>query len=362
MSIFLLIGLFALAPPTGIRAHDLPSDGGGAMLIEWTLSPDDAKLDGYQVYRSENGVDFEKVGFIGRGRTGLEDQTEDGKPYTYKVAAVADTVRAYSEISAAAVTRAQWLDLNKLNILVSLIVLSGIIIYFITQARKRSKDMFIRKIAGLQAIDDAIGRATEMGRPILYTTGLGSIDIITTIASLNILGEVARKVANYNSKLINPNYDPVVYTVAREIIKEAYTSAGRPDAFDPNSVYFITDSQFAYAAALDGIMLRERPATNFLIGYFYAESLIIAETGATTGAIQIAGTDAIPQLPFLVTACDYTLIGEELYAASAYISREPLLLGAIKGEDLGKVVISGLLIIASLIGILTRFPVLELFK
>jgi hypothetical protein len=362
MNLIIYIMLLALAPPTAVRAYDLPSDGGGVMLVEWTLSPDDAKLDGYQVYRSENGVDFEKVGFIGRGRTGLEDQTEDGKPYTYKVAAVADTVRAFSEVSLAALSRAQWLDLNKLNILISLIVLSGIIIYFISQARKRGKDLFIRKIAGLQAVDDAVGRATEMGRPILYTTGLGSIDYITTIASLSILGEVARKVATYGTKLINPHYDPVVYTVAREIVKEAYTAVGRPDAFDVNSVYFITDSQFAYAAALDGIMLRERPATNFLIGYFYAESLIIAETGAATGAIQIAGTDAIPQLPFLVTACDYTLIGEELYAASAYISREPLLLGAIKGEDLGKVIIGGLLILASIVGILTRFPILDLFK
>ena len=78
---------------------------------------------------------------------------------------------------------------------------------------------------------------------------------------------------------------------------------------------------------LDGIMVRERPATVFLLGMFYAESLILAETANSVGAIQIAGTDASSQLPFFIAACDYTLIGEELYAASAYMSREPLLLG-----------------------------------
>jgi len=362
MNLIIYIMLLALSPPFAVRAHDAPNDGGGVMLLEWQVSPDDGQIDGYEIYRSENGTDFEKISFIGPGRNSLDDETEDNKNYYYRVAAVKDTIRAYADVSPAALSRAQWIDFNKTNIFIGLILFSGIIIYFIIQARKKGKDLFIRKIAGLQAIDDAIGRATEMGRPILYTTGLGYIEYITTIASLNILGEVARKVATYNTKLINPHYDPVVYTVAREIVKEAYTAAGRPDAFDPNSVYFITDSQFAYAAALDGIMLRERPATNFLIGYFYAESLIIAETGAATGAIQIAGTDAIPQLPFLVTACDYTLIGEELYAASAYISREPLLMGAIKGEDLGKVIIGALLISASILGILTRFPVLDLFK
>ncbi|MEO0077341.1 MAG: DUF6754 domain-containing protein, partial [candidate division WOR-3 bacterium] len=116
-----------------------------------------------------------------------------------------------------------------------------------------------------------------------------------------------------------------------------------------------------YAAAVDGIMVREKPATNFFLGMFWAESLILAETGATTGAIQIAGTDSIYQLPFFITACDYTLIGEELYAASAYLSREPLLLGSLVGQDYGKVVIVILLIIISILMLLSaKIPMLNI--
>ena len=94
-------------------------------------------------------------------------------------------------------------------------------------------------------------------------------------------------------------------------------------------------------------MIRDRPAAHIMMGYFYAESLLLAETGATTGAIQIAGTDAFTQLPFFVTTCDYTLLGEELYAASAYLSREPKLLGSLKGQDMGKALIIVVLIIGS---------------
>jgi hypothetical protein len=361
MIFILLATLFAIAPPTEVRAFDTPDDGGGAMTIEWQLSLDDAALNGYEIYRSEDGIDYKKVGFIGKGRTTLEDETEDGKNYFYKVVSLKDQTRIYSVASAPTVSSAQWIDRNKINIIVALIIFGSIILYFIYHARK-GKEFYIRKIAGLQAIDDAVGRATEMGKPILYCPGIGYIEEIATIASLNIIGEVAKKCAQYDTKFINPHCDPIVYTVAREIVKESYTKVGRPDAFDPDSVYFITDLQFAYAAAVDGIMVREKPAANFLIGWFRAESLILAETGASTGAIQIAGTDQVSQLPFFVTACDYTLIGEELYAASAYISKEPLLLGAIKGEDLGKLVITAALIIASLIGLLTRFPVLDLFR
>lgn len=363
----LLLGLFALAPPSDVKAYDTPDDGGHAITVDWNLSSDDASLVGYEIYRSEDGTTYEKVGFIGKGKTEYNDEeSEDnvllnGTPYFYKVAAVMDTMIAYSVPSQAAFSSAQWVDTKKINIIVAGLIFCGIILYFTYYARK-GKEFFIRKIAGLQAIDDAVGRATEMGKPILYCPGIGYMEDIATIASLSILGEVAKKCAQYDTKLINPHLEPIVYTVAREIVKEAYTKVGRPDAFDPDSVYFITDLQFAYAAAVDGIMVRERPATNFLIGWFRAESLILAETGASTGAIQIAGTDQVSQLPFFVTACDYTLIGEELYAASAYISREPLLLGAIKGEDFGKIVISVVLIGASIVGLLTVFPVLQLFE
>jgi hypothetical protein len=361
MILFFSFLTIALVPPTNVRAHDTPDDGGGAITIEWKLSPGDAHLEGYEIYRSEDGIDYEKVGFIGRGRTQYEDETEDNKNYYYKVAAFRDTERTFSEPSDAVMSSPQWIDRNKLNVFIAFFIFGTIILYF-TYAARKGREMFIRKIAGLQAIDDAVGRATEMGKPILYCPGIGYIDYIATIASLNILGEIAKKCAQYDTKLINPHRDPIVYTVAREIVKESYSEVGRPDAFDPDSVYFVTDSQFAYAAALDGIMIRERPATNFLVGWFRAESLILAETGASTGAIQIAGTDQVSQLPFFVTACDYTLIGEELYAASAYISREALLLGAIKGEDWSKFAIGAVLIAASIVGIFTVFPILEFFK
>jgi hypothetical protein len=140
-----------------------------------------------------------------------------------------------------------------------------------------------------------------------------------------------------------------VMTVAQEVVREAYTAVGRPDLYDPNDIYYTTQSQFGYAAAVCGTMLRERPAANFFIGHFYAEALVLAETGNTTGAIQIAGTDADSQLPFFICACDYTLIGEELYAGSVYLSREPLLLGALKGQDVAKAVLLGLLALGTLL-------------
>jgi len=255
----------------------------------------------------------------------------------------------------------QIFNIARLNILIALIIYGALLIWFIYHARK-GKQLFIRKISGLDALDEAVGRATEMGKPILYVPGLATIDVISTIASMNILSQVAKKTAQYNTTLLVPNRDPVVYTVAREVVKEAYTDAGRPDAFNPDNVYFLTQDQFGYTSAVCGTMVRDKPATNLFIGYFWAESLVLAETGATTGAIQIAGTDSIFQLPFFIVACDYTLIGEELYAASAYLSREPLLLGSLKGQDWGKMIILVVLLLSSILALLGWEKVVSLFN
>ncbi|TMQ69189.1 MAG: hypothetical protein E6K81_15535 [Candidatus Eisenbacteria bacterium] len=132
---------------------------------------------------------------------------------------------------------------------------------------------------------------------------------------------------------------PIPFTIAEEMVKAGHLHAGRPESYDPNSVRFVSPEQFAYVATVTGIMLRDRPAAHIFMGSFFAESLLLAETGFATGAIQVAGTANVHQLPFFVVACDYTLIGEELYAASAYLSGEPRLVGGLKGADLMKLII-----------------------
>jgi len=216
------------------------------------------------------------------------------------------------------------------------------IVYFILVARK-GKEIYIRPIAGLAAIDEAIGRATEMGRPVLYVSGLVYLDIIG-LCSMAILGQVAKLCARYDLRLIVPMASYLLYPIAEEAVREAYAGEGKLDLFNREDVIFVP-GQFPYAAACVGIMHREKVAANFFFGAFFAESLILAEAGNQVGAIQVAGTVSTMQLPFFVTACDYTIIGEEYYAATAYLTKEPTMLGSLVGQDIGKLTMSVLVII-----------------
>ena len=176
-----------------------------------------------------------------------------------------------------------------------------------------------------------------------------------TIAGLTILGSVARMTAEYETKLDVPVSRSLVMSNGREVVKEAYLSVGRPDLYHDDIVHYVTDEQFGYVAAVDGIMVREKPAACFYLGAFFAESLILAETGNHVGAIQIAGTAMPTQLPFFVAACDYTLIGEELFAASAYLSGDQRMIASLKGQDVGKFIAMASILVGSVLVTLASF-------
>ncbi len=243
-------------------------------------------------------------------------------------------------------TAISWFDTTRLPTLFAAII-AIIIVAYTTYRQRTGKPFHLREIPGLQAVEEAVGRATEMARPLLYTPGWGGdIQRPTTIASLNILSHVADKTARYDCPLIFPTHDPVIMTVAQEVIREAYSEAGFADRYREDNAMYVSSSQFGYAAAVDGLISRLKPSSIFLLGTFEAESLILAETGNSVGAIQIAGTDSTIQLSFFIVACDYTLIGEELFAASGYLSGNRSILASVLSQDIMKLLIALIIIVA----------------
>ena len=219
------------------------------------------------------------------------------------------------------------------------IILVSITLYYYIDRARSGKEIYLRTIPGLKALEEAVGRATEMGKSVLFVPGISDMDQVETITGLNLLSHVAEHTAKYETSLNVPVSKSIVMEAGRDICKESYLKAGRPDLYSDDMVHYISDEQFAYAAGVNGIMEREKPAACFYLGKFYAESLMLAETGNSIGAIQIAGTGSPSQIPFFVTACDYTLIGEEFFTASAYLSNKPELVGSIKGQDIVKLLV-----------------------
>jgi hypothetical protein len=349
-------------PPSNVRAVDASWDGGTAVEVSFDRSPDELVqappgrgLMAYSVRRSGEplGV-YQEVARIGvehRGDRIAVTRVTDlvrGEPYWFRVVAIGDdgsesTPAAMSENSPVIPAR-QIFDGSRAWLFIISGIICGSVVAFIVLARMGVR-LYIRPIAGLEAVEEAVGRATEMGRACLFVPGVQDMNEIQTIAGLTILARVAERAAEYDAKLEVPTSRSLVMTAARETVQAAFLTAGRPDAYNEDAISYITDEQFGYVAYLTGHMVREKPAACFYLGSFFAESLILAETGNSIGAIQVAGTAQPAQLPFFVAACDYTLIGEEFFAASAYLSRDPDQLGSLKGQDVGKLIVAALMIV-----------------
>ena len=365
---FCLLAIFAYpiqAEPTkpalpydlSLELKDTPNDGGGSLTLSWKPSPIDKEkigdMDGYEIFRATRADTALKfIAEVGDNTTTFTDTGLDNKEeYIYAIRAKNTPFYSPLDYSNFARPKINWFRANRLNMLVFLLIFSAAVLLYIRSA-KVGRSLFIRKLAGLEAVEEAVGRATEMGKPVLFIPGIQELDEIQTIAGLSILGRVARITAQYETPLVVPVLYPMALAAAGEVVKGAYLDSGKPENFKPDIVRYVAGEQFAYVAAVNGIMLREKPAANIYMGAFYAESLLLAETGFAAGAIQIAGTANPEQLPFFIAACDYTLMGEELYAASAYLSKEPLMLGSLKGQDLIKILLVACIILGLIFGLL----------
>lgn len=382
--------------PRDVSATDRPWDDGGAVVIRWAAPEGASDILGYRIYRVLEAAEATKalrdrrvaaadaawaaarksrgdsggwrdeaasaaraaaeaieappsempIGVVGRGESEfVADGLKPDQAARFRVRSfdAEGAESAGAETAPIAPTREAFLG-TRAWFLPLLLGLCAILVGCIALARAGMK-VRVRRIAGLDAIEEAVGRATEMGRPILYIPGIQDMDNVMTVAGVTILGRVARISAEYDARLEVPTSRSLVMTAARDVVQSAHFEAGRPDSYNPDAIRYITDEQFGFVAYAAGRMVRERPATCIYMGHFFAESLLLSETGNSINAIQIAGTAETSQLPFFVAACDYTLIGEEFFAASAYLSREPTQLGSLFGQDVAKLVAIAVIVI-----------------
>ena len=361
------------SPPSNLSVVDTPNDAGNSVEIDWSLSSTDIfgpsdvgseEIDievlvaSYNIERktvaangdnqiSQEDQEWRQVSEAAAGEATFTDRTvELGWSYLYRINAVDNQGdrSPWVVMENPVVPTMQWFNESKAWLAIFMFVFCGLVTIFVNKARS-GKKLWVREIAGLSAIDEAVGRATEMGRPVLFVAGIQDINEIQTLAGLTVLSRVAKTAAEYGAQIEVPTCRSLVMAAARETVEASYLAAGRPASYQPDRIHYLTDEQFAFVAGVTGYMVREEPAACIYMGGFYAESLILAETGNHIGAIQVAGTAMPSQLPFFVASCDYTLIGEEFFAASAYLSGDPLQIGSLKGQDWGKFVAVLVLII-----------------
>jgi hypothetical protein len=231
-----------------------------------------------------------------------------------------------------------------------LLIACALVYYAIDQARKGNVP-YVRPLAAMEALDEVVGRAAEMGSSVHYSTGVGTLHdqyAPMTIAGLSILGEVATLCGKYSVPVRYTCVKSYIIPIAEDLIKAGYVSGGNPEMYDPNMVVYVGEEQRAFMSSVMGHLMRDRPATNMIFGATFWETITQLGTGAVAGCVNLGGTPRLYYLPIVICCCDYFLIGEELYTAAAVVDKSPPQLGSVFGQDLVKM-LSMVLIVISII-------------
>lgn len=229
-----------------------------------------------------------------------------------------------------------------------LTIVFGVIIYYYVQQATKGKYREVRRLPALDGIEEAVRRAVEMGRPIQMSTGMGGFGA-ETMAGLAVLSHLAKLCAQYGADLIVSVIGTNKIPVTEAIVQQGYEEAGKPEEYAlGKQVRWLSNDQFAWAGGMIGIVEREEVAAQVLVGRFLAEALIIVEAGMRRGALQVAGTAFIPDIPFFVASCNYCLITEEIFAAGAYLSKDPQQIGSISGQDIVRMILLGIIAVGIL--------------
>jgi hypothetical protein len=165
----------------------------------------------------------------------------------------------------------------------------ALLYYFANRAKRKLPA--VRPIEAFVAIKEAVGRATELGRPLHFSTGGGALTgdkAPETLAGLRILSDTAKMCAEYECELINTVMVPLVIPISESIVKQGYSEAGKAELYSPSIVRFVSPMQFSYAAGVMELMRSERIAANIQIGRFAAEAFCLLKPQQEPGPCRLA--------------------------------------------------------------------------
>jgi len=247
--------------------------------------------------------------------------------------------------------------------LVVLVIVIVAILYYLRRA-EGGQLARIRRLPQIDVIDEIVARCVEMNKELWFLSGQGRMTYATQLpgilSTFGILSYVTQRCAEYGAKIHHPSMLPLAYNIQFEIMREAYELAGKPEDFDPldTILYIPVEASRPYVA---NESWRRKPAGGILCGFWYHYTIIHAEALQRAGAMTLGGTDTTHNIPFMVAANNYSMIGEEMYAMSAYLSKDPVLTSSLVGQDIGKYIVI-LLTIAGMIAGAAGVNVLSWFK
>ncbi|RLC73517.1 MAG: hypothetical protein DRI26_00640 [Chloroflexi bacterium] len=226
--------------------------------------------------------------------------------------------------------------------LILLIVLVVASWYYMNKAIRGEKLPMLRKIPAIDAIVEGVGRSIEQDRPVHYAMGASGGQLYSTLVSMTLAGiamlrYIAKLCARYGARLIvHMPYQAESIPLIEATAREGYLEEGKPEMFRLEDLRYYGQGSLTWTQGVTSSFAQEGVGLNLEVGIFYSDCPISLEMAKIMGGMNVGGTGRWIMVYAFAMMCDYVFLGEEIYAAGAIVSDNPLMLSGIVIEEVGK--------------------------
>ncbi|OQY84591.1 MAG: hypothetical protein B6D41_15430 [Chloroflexi bacterium UTCFX4] len=234
--------------------------------------------------------------------------------------------------------------------------------YLLYRAPRSTSRPRLRSIPAYDALKKLMSRAAETGQQVHVSVGVAGIagaKTADTMAGLYTLEFLADRAANSDIPPLITVTDPTALPAASDQLRRAYDRQGYPDEFQLTYTRFVAPpvngSAVPYAAGVMDILQHEPIAANVMVGAFGDEFLLMAEPGAQRQLRQIGGTSDPNILPLAQLTATEPLLGEEIFAAGAYLLNRAGHYTSLIAQDIFRIALALLILLVVLLRTLGLF-------
>lgn len=193
----------------------------------------------------------------------------------------------------------------------------------------------VRDIPAFSRLRRAVGRVVEDGSRLHVSLGRGALvtpQSASALAGLALLRRLADLTSAGDRPPIATSGDAALAVLSQSTLQDAAEASSL--GYDPAAGRLTGLTPFSYAAGAIPSIRDENVSATVLVGNFGVEAALLTDAAERAHTFSLAGSDNLEAQAVLYASAREPLIGEELYAAGAYVDAGPLHAASLKVQDL----------------------------
>lgn len=230
----------------------------------------------------------------------------------------------------------------------------GLILFFIFYDRSQNI-LNLRAIQAFKHFRREVDLAVEAGKRLHISLGRGSINDLqggSAFIGLTILDRCARAASNSDRPPVTTSGDGLITILSQDTLQHTYLSLATEQRYDPTNARLTGLTPIAYAAGAMPAIHDEQVSANIFAGHFGTEVALLTEAGERSQTLTVAGSDSLPAQAILFATSDEPLLGEELYAAGAYLGAGAAHVASLRMQDILRWVLVGIILVGAILKLL----------